>query len=125
MSFSPEYCPICQYRLIQVVETAAKPCKRLDGLVISYVQSGCLKTPDSHTYYQISSLYGHLYLEEIYFKDTNRSISVNYTKSKTTITYCTNGQISEEKIEIPRILTLDYPKLEKIQEKMNILTPFL
>lgn len=135
MSSSHEKCPVC-YIEMQHSKHLDKPCKIAGGKKLSYLESVCNRIRDFdapqnhpyHQYFQVTSLYGTVLFESIRFPDIGRMVSVNHITMKSEIIYFPSvgsppgpGQT----LEFKRILELDYPKLEKIREKINVLAPFL
>lgn len=146
MSSSHETCPICHRELVHA-KYLNRPCKIAGGQAMSFLESTCNNvdfskpSPDYpfHLFFQVSSLYETKLFESVSFPDINRLVSVNYVTMTSEITYY--GPSDTHFITSPhapttftppqivtvknKVLTLDYPKLEKIRDKIRILAPFL
>lgn len=150
---SHEKCPICNKEL-QHSKYLNSSCKIAGGKKMSYLESVCNKIADFneknspypyHQYFQVTSLYGTMLFESVQFTDIGRVVTINHITMTSEIIYHpsedhhfipnpTNPSvyISPSPPILPQILefknrifTLDYPKLEKIREKINLLAPFL
>jgi hypothetical protein len=137
MSCSHEKCPVCGKDLLHA--------KYLNQLCVvlsqktSFVESVCNQMADppdesvypTHLFFQITSLYGALLYEKINFPYKSFEVEVNYTKiaKQSVITYFSPPNVLKSvpptKLEINRLLELDYPKLEKVIRKVKTLAPFL
>lgn len=149
MLSSHEKCPICGIELHHI-KYLDKPCKIAGGKKLSYLESVCNKiidfkdpNPDLpyHQYFQVTSLYGTILFESVQFTNIGRVVTVNHITMTSEIIYHPPGDrhsITNPTPYVPgpttlpqilefknRILSLDYPKLEKIREKINVLAPFL
>lgn len=150
MLSSHEKCPIC-YQELRHSKRLNTPCKVAGGKKLSYLESVCNKIADFndpkpslpyHQYFQVTSLYGTVLFESVHFTDIGRVVTVNHITMTSEIIYhppvdrhCVTGPnippapgppIQSQILEFKnRILDLDYPKLEKIREKINVLAPFL
>lgn len=116
------------------------PCQIAGGKKLSYLESVCNKIKDFdtplagypfHQYFQVTSLYGTILFESVTFTDIGRFVSVNHITMTSEIMYYPKPGFDAApaqllKLEFKnRVLNLDYPKLEKIQEKIRVLAPFL
>jgi hypothetical protein len=145
MSSSHEVCPICSNEL-KHIKYLAKPCKIAGGKVMSFMESVCNNVPaepvpgqSGHLFFQVTSLYGQLLFESVQFLESDRWVGVNYLMSCSEFAYYPKADIhcitqptplsppaKVERLEFKnKILELDYPNLEKIKNKMNVLVPFL
>lgn len=153
MSSSHEKCPICFIEM-QHIKHLNEPCKIAGGKKLSYLESVCNRIRDFddpkptlpyHQYFQVTSLYGTMLFESVQFTDIGRVVTINHITMTSEIIYHpsedhhfipnpTNPSvyISPSPPILPQILefknrifALDYPKLEKIREKINLLAPFL
>lgn len=137
MSCSHEKCPVCGKDLLHA--------KYLNQLCVvlsqktSFVESICNQVKElsdeseypQHLFFQVTSLYGQLMYEKINFPSRNFEVEVNYIKvsKQSVITYFNVANSASTtpatKLEINRLLELDYPKLEKVIRKVKTLAPFL
>lgn len=138
MSSSPEYymqsherCPVCN-REMKHVQRLSRPCEIANNRTMSYLESYCLNDDAQnvilgimqHDFFQVSSLYGERYFESVVFPDLKRRVEINYISTTSKISYWKGSPASTLEFK-NRLLEFDYPKLEKIKEKTNILAPFL
>ena len=135
MSSSHEKCPIC-YQEMQHSKYLNRSCKIAGGKKLSYLESVCNKVCDFdapqwypyHQYFQVTSLYGTILFESVHFSDVGRMVSVNHITMISEIIYFplpSSPPGPGHTLEFKRMLVLDYPKLEKIREKIDMLSPFL
>lgn len=140
MSLSHDKCPICN-RELQHSKYFNHPCMAAGGKNLSYLDSVCnnvkdfQKPPEGypiHTFFQVTSLYGDCLEEAVLFPDTGVDVSVNYIKQVSTITYFARYNYTDTAYKEPmkivwegRVLEFDYPKLEKLINKVRTLAPFL
>lgn len=137
MLSSHEQCPICGRNFIHG-KYLNKYCPVVEQ-IICYVESiynhitqmTNIEYP-VHTYFQVSSLYGEMLYQKVHFPFKDMEVEVNYTKKLNTITYFSKSDIHStqismppDKIEIKRILELDFPHLTKILNKAKTLVLFL
>lgn len=127
---SRENCPVCNKQL-QHIKRLNKPCVLINKPSLSYVESVCntSNSPDAvgHHYFQISSLYSELLYEKVGIYDINSEVSLVYPSHKTVVRLWPQpfSNQQSEQIEFPNIWKLDYPKLEKISEKIKVIKAFL
>lgn len=136
MLSSHETCPVCQ-RELKHAKYINKKCAALDGKAISFVESVCnLVTDEEHEYprhifFQVTTLYKTCLMEKIQFPFDSFEVEVNYHRSNTIITYLPKPDPFAanarplDKIEMKRLLDLDYPSLEKVIKKAKTLALFL
>ena len=134
-----ESCPICKCELMHSKYLARK-CKIADDKVLSYIESVCshvdfeAPSPDYpyHLFFQVVSLYNDILFQSIDFPDMGRRVEVNYVLHVSKIIYAPKVDVHATQWSPPdilefkgKLLDLDYPKLEKIRNKINTLIPFL
>ena len=127
-----EVCPICSKNLIHITRIR-KPCVVLDEKNFSFVESICNHSDladigqglPTHLYIQIVSLYGDLLYEKIDFPTKNYIIIVNYVSRSTELTYYSLKLPTAKKIKFKKVITLDYPELTKVKQKIKTLALFL
>lgn len=136
MLSSHEKCPICGEEM-KHAKYLNKKCLALNDKIICYVESICNRVEDQereyrrHLFFQVTTLYGELLMEKIQFPFDSIEIEVNYHKSQSIITYLPKpdpyrpNAVPVDKVEIPRLLVLDYPKLEKTINKAKTLVLFI
>ena len=143
MLSSHEMCPVCKGEL-RHIKYINKACKIAGGKAMSFVESVCNNVGDLkstsdipiHQFFQVTSLYSERLFEKVEFPDQGRAVEVNYVLHESIMWYYpkpefniqdpnTKAWTPPEKIAFKRLLTLDYPKLEKTINKFNVLVPFL
>jgi hypothetical protein len=136
MLSSHEVCPIC-HREMKHAKYLNKECQALGGRRISFLESICNLVTDEeqeyprHTFFQVTTLYGERLMEKIQFPFDSIEVEVNYHKSQSIITYLPKSDpyappvAQVDKIEMKRLLSLDYPKLDKVIQKAKTLALFL
>jgi hypothetical protein len=122
------------------VKYLARKCKIANDKVLSYVESVCnhvdfgADSPDYsyHQFFQVVSLYNDMLFQSIDFPDMGRRVEVNYVLNLSKIIYAPKVDIHATHWSPPdilefkgKLLDLDYPKLEKIRNKISVLIPFL
>jgi hypothetical protein len=135
MLSSYEKCPICQ-REMKHAKYLNKKCHALDDKVICFVESICNLVEDTeqeyrrHLFFQVTTLYGERLMEKVQYPFDALQIEVNYHKSQSVIYYLPKVDMSAQpasvdKIEVKSLLTLDYPKCDRIIKRAKNLAYFL
>lgn len=145
MSSSPKQCPVCDSAMTEeryINESLDKHFRFVDKDKTSFFYYRC-NLPDVksdnkpypiHTYSLYTTLYDGTLYEGIYLYDIHISVRIFYALYKTEIVYYNTKYNTEPGIPDtdPEMITLDnrllepdYPKLEKLINKVKSLAPFL
>jgi hypothetical protein len=140
---SYENCPVCQRCLIHSKRICRK-CTIARGQILSFVESVCNQCNNSdavlglskinhdlpnHIFFQVSSLYGNLLFEKVYFPPKCIEVEVNYVLSLSKLIYLPTNALSDrhftEVVLNGYLIKLDYPLLEKTQKRIKTLAAFV
>lgn len=129
-------CPICNSEFV-ISKHVNERCVPLD-MKLSFIEYKCSQSKPyvlpKHSFFQITSLYGELLFEKIYFpKNTivieDCDIKINYVAHDTIFSYFSNKEYrrtNSEKVHIKnRLVSMDYPHLTKAINKLKSLAMLL
>jgi hypothetical protein len=134
---SYEACPICQTDL-KHRPMLNKPCPLIEKDKLSFVESVCNSKPENthHLYFQLTSLYKEMMCEIITFPTRGFVVEVNYVLHCSRITFWNKAKYDDtlgiwteaipDVVELDnKLITLDYPSLDKMIRKVTNLASFL
>lgn len=129
MLTSYENCPVCNKRL-RFFKRINTKCPLLAGTSKMSFLEGICNDPIGgieHNFFQITSLYGEKLFEKIGILAINSEVEINYHLHKSVITYFSNKAISypPEKIEVSKLIELDYSSIDAIANRIKKFKIFL
>lgn len=125
------HCPVCGNIFCHSAKYLQTKCYVLNNKKLSFVEyicDGIRDTFTQHVFFQIISLYDDLYYECVSLPENNIEVAVDYVNNITFLIYLRNKTPANrsETMELKNtIIELDYPKLEKVIQKVNTYKPFL
>jgi len=132
-----EKCPVCQRSLNSYTHLCNK-CIVTGGQILSYIEYTCNSDilnvlqggPNNinHLFAQVSSLYGDLFFEKVYFPLKSIEVEVNYVLHLSKLIYLPKVNSNRDTTEVivkGHLIKLDYPHLERAQKRIKNLAVFV